>query len=214
MAAGNNRVGAMALLVAWVMTAAAMVARAVLTAATTPLILDADDAMRLTEVHDFLGGQGWFDLVQHRMNAPFGAAMHWSRLIDLPEAVLLAVIGPLAGGGADTLAAYIWPLLLLVPLLWLTAKIAIRLGGPEARWPALLLPAFSLITLSERPLTGLARPVQHSAQHDDRGDHCGRAREASGEDEVPRRRKGDCLHNSAHPVSLAPDGAVRCTEST
>src|SRR5882724_12044155 len=147
MAARQNGVGAVPLAIAWLVTAGAMVAKALLTAGTTPLLLDTDDAMRLTEVHDFLGGQGWFDLVQHRMNTPFGAPMHWSRLIDLPEAVLLTVLRPVFGAMADIVAAYVWPLLLLVPLLWLTAKIAIRFGGRAARWPALLLPLFSLVTL-------------------------------------------------------------------
>ena len=57
-----------------------------------PLILDTDDAMRLTEVRDFLAGQNWFDLVQHRLNTPYGGLIHWSRLIDLPEAVVVGLL--------------------------------------------------------------------------------------------------------------------------
>src|SRR5581483_4863516 len=41
-----------------------------------------DDAMRLVQARDFLNGQGWYDTTQHRMNAPFGLPMHWSRLVD------------------------------------------------------------------------------------------------------------------------------------
>src|ERR1700752_4875323 len=51
--------------------------------------LSTDDAMRLVDVRDFLAGQSWFDLTQHRLSPPEGVAMHWSRLIDLPLAMLI-----------------------------------------------------------------------------------------------------------------------------
>jgi len=149
MASRGGKVGFWPLLVFWALGTAAFAAKAGFTAATTPLILDSDDAMRLTEVHDFLGGQGWFDLVQHRLNTPYGASMHWSRLVDLPEAALLFLLRPFAGEAADTILIYLWPTLLLGPLLWLTAKLALRLGRREAVWPALILPSLSLITLGE-----------------------------------------------------------------
>ncbi len=47
---------------------------------------DNDDVMRLIEVRDLLGGQGWFDLMQYRLGLGDGTLMHWSRLIDLPLA--------------------------------------------------------------------------------------------------------------------------------
>lgn len=147
--AGDNKVGVLPLFFCWALTAVAFVAKALSTAATVPLILDTDDAMRLTMVHDFLGGQGWFDLVQHRLNTPYGALMHWSRLIDLPEASLLFLLRPAFGAAADIALVYAWPLLLLVPLLWLTARLALRLGGRAALWPGLLLSSLSLITLVE-----------------------------------------------------------------
>ncbi|MEO8724436.1 MAG: hypothetical protein ABI395_13145, partial [Sphingobium sp.] len=31
---------------------------------------DPDDAMRLVQVRDFLAGQSWFDVSQHRVNPP------------------------------------------------------------------------------------------------------------------------------------------------
>ncbi len=147
--ADDDRVGALPLLFCWALTAVAFVAKAISTAATIPLILDTDDAMRLNMVHDFLAGQGWFDLMQHRLNTPYGALIHWSRLIDVPEAALLFVLRPVFGTVADLALVYVWPLLLLGPLLWLTAKLALRLGGRPALWPGLLLSALSLITLVE-----------------------------------------------------------------
>jgi hypothetical protein len=147
--AGDNKVGALPLFFCWALTAVAFVAKTLSTAETIPLILDTDDAMRLTMVYDLLAGQGWFDLAQHRLNTPYGGLLHWSRLIDVPEAALLFVLRPVFGNAADIALAYAWPLLLLVPLLWLTGKLALRLGGRPALWPGLLLSALSLITLVE-----------------------------------------------------------------
>jgi hypothetical protein len=145
----ESKVGVSPLLLAWTVTAIAYGAKALFTAATAPLVVDTDDAMRLTEVRDFLGGQNWFDLVEHRLNTPYGGLIHWSRLVDLPEATLLSLTRLLFGAAGDTIFLYAWPLLLLLPLLWLMGRLALRLGGPEAVLPGLFLPALSLATLSE-----------------------------------------------------------------
>ncbi|MDP4002391.1 hypothetical protein [Methylobacterium sp. NEAU K] len=74
---------------------------------------DTDDAMRLVEVRDLLGGQGWFDNVQYRFLPPVGVPSHWSRLVDTPIAGLILVLTPLAGRPlAEGLTAAFWPLLL------------------------------------------------------------------------------------------------------
>lgn len=129
---------------------AAFVARAVYAFnGGTPLLADTDDAMRMVVVRDFLDGQGWFDNVQHRLNTPFGAELHWSRLADLPLAGLILVLRPLLGGFAETAAAVVLPLMLLSVLLYLCGRIALKLVGPEGLLPALALPAFSLSVLGE-----------------------------------------------------------------
>ena len=156
-----EKVGAGPLLLAWAATALAYIAKAQLAAATVPLILDTDDAMRLTEVRDFLGGQTWFDLVQHRLNTPYGGLIHWSRLIDLPEAVLFGMLRLPLGLAADTIFEYAWPIVLLLPLIWLTTRLAMWMGGPGARLPGLLLPALSLVSLAE---FAPGRLDHHSAQ--------------------------------------------------
>jgi hypothetical protein len=145
----GNKVGIWPVFICWALASAALVAKTVATAGTTPLILDTDDAMRLVIVRDFLAGQDWFDFVQHRLNTPYGAEIHWSRLVDAPQALLLMVLRVPLGPLAETAAAYAWPLLLLAVLLWLTGKLAVELGGRRALWPALLLPAFSLISMAE-----------------------------------------------------------------
>ena len=130
-------------------TAAVLVVRTLSTAGAVPLFNDTDDAMRLVEVRDLLAGQGWFDNIQHRLNAPFGASIHWSRLIDAPLAGLALIFSPLGTGNAEVVAAYVWPLLLLLLALVASAGLAVRLGGREALLPGVLLPAFSLVTLTE-----------------------------------------------------------------
>ena len=136
-----------AIWLAFALVAAILVARAVYGASSVPLMADTDDAMRLTTVRDLLAGQNWYDPVQHRLNTPFGAELHWSRLIDLPIAALIVLLRPLAGPMADTIAIAVWPLILLFCLLVMSTLITIRLAGREALLPALALPAFSLTTL-------------------------------------------------------------------
>lgn len=58
---------------------------------------DPDDAMRLVQVRDFLAGQNWFDVSQHRVNPPLGGPMHWSRLVDMPIAGIILLVRPIVG---------------------------------------------------------------------------------------------------------------------
>lgn len=58
---------------------------------------DPDDQLRLVQLRDFLNGQSWFDTTQYRLNAPEGGPMHWSRLIELPLALLVLLFRPLFG---------------------------------------------------------------------------------------------------------------------
>src|SRR5690348_4569865 len=65
-----------------------------------------DDIMRMLQVRDLLAGQSWFDVTQYRINPPYGAAMHWSRLVDLPIAAFAVLFGTvLPRAQAETAAA-------------------------------------------------------------------------------------------------------------
>lgn len=109
-----------------------------------PFFADTDDAMRMVRVRDFLAGQDWYDLTIDRLNTPFGAEIHWSRLVDLPLAVLVLALTPILGEQIALVAAgTIWPMLLLGLLLWVSARLAFRLVGPEGVLPALILPLLS-----------------------------------------------------------------------
>lgn len=101
---------------------------------------DPDAMMRLVEVRDFLAGQGWFDLTQYRLDPPGGVLMHWSRLVDLPIAMIILAATPFVGSaGAELFAANVWPVLLVIPFAFALASVAGRFGGEIARLATLLM---------------------------------------------------------------------------
>jgi hypothetical protein len=114
---------------------------------------DPDDSMRLVEVRDFLNGQSWFDLTQYRLGPDGGTLMHWSRLIDLPIATLIAFFRLfLSPQAAEAAAALVWPPLLLIPLMAATALAGFRIGGRHAMLIALgLAVLFSAAIIRFRP---------------------------------------------------------------
>ena len=98
---------------------------------------DNDSLLRLVQVRDLIAGQGWFDPTQYRMGLEGGFPMHWSRLVDLPIALLVATLG-------ETAARVVWPLLLLGVSLFLVIRTARLLAGPDAFLPAVVTGLLSL----------------------------------------------------------------------
>lgn len=106
---------------------------------------DPDDQLRLVQLRDFLGGQSWFDTTQYRMNTPEGAPMHWSRLIELPLAIVVLVATPLLGPArAEMVAGIIIPMFCLGGIAFLLAQVAGKIAGRPAAlaafWLALSAP--------------------------------------------------------------------------
>jgi hypothetical protein len=94
---------------------------------------DPDDAMRLVQVRDWIGGQAFWDVSQHRVNPPLGGPMHWSRIVDMPIAGLILLLRPIVGAaGAEGLACVIVPLLLLGGLTAALFAAARRIAGDAA----------------------------------------------------------------------------------
>ena len=105
--------------------------------------------MRLQQIRDWLGGQAFSDLSQHRIAG--GLPMHWSRLPDLIPAALIALLTPLTGiHDAELTAVIVWPGLLFAAVLYLTARLARALGVPGGT--AMLVAAIAY------PATGLFLP--------------------------------------------------------
>jgi hypothetical protein len=114
-------------------------------AATALTMPDTDDAMRLAEVHDFLRGQGWFDLHQARLDPPAGYDSHWSRLIDAGLAGFYLLFRQFVDGAlAERLMRVVWPVIWLIPAMIGAAVAAWRLAGRDAAVVTLLLAAVGL----------------------------------------------------------------------
>lgn len=105
---------------------------------------DTDDNLRMAEVRAWLNGQGWFDLRQYRFDPLHGgASIHWSRLVDLPIAGLILLLGPLLGAaGAEQWAAALAPLIPLLLLAWALALTMRRLVS-ETSW---ILPLLAIVS--------------------------------------------------------------------
>jgi hypothetical protein len=99
----------------------------------TTRFFDTDDAMRLVQVRDLLNGQGWFDLVVHRLNPPDAVLSHWSRVIDVPLAGMILFFSLFTSReSAETLTRLAFPL--LVQFAYFAALFALfrRMAGPRA----------------------------------------------------------------------------------
>lgn len=93
-------------------------------------LVDSDDTMRVLQVRAWLDGQGFYDLLNHRSNPPFGASMHWSRLADLPLALLQILLRPLFGNvQAEHIAVFAVPPMLGLIYVWLLGLAAKHLSG-------------------------------------------------------------------------------------
>jgi len=97
-------------------------------------LIDPDSYTRLVRVLELHRGEGWFDRVIDRMNAPYGLEMHWTRPLDI---LLLAGAWPLSAflGFEDALywaGVFVSPALHIatcVALVWAVAP----LFAPEQR---------------------------------------------------------------------------------
>jgi hypothetical protein len=140
-------------LIGWVVASAVLIA--VAARDLSPLLFsDPDDAMRLNQVRDWLAGQSWFDVDQHRL---WGGAfhMHWSRLVDVPLAVTIALLRPVLGDAVATGAAIVVvPLLTLLGVMAAAALLTRRLAGEAAARTMVLLAPLSV------PIVFQARPTR------------------------------------------------------
>lgn len=109
---------------------------------------DPDDAMRLVQVRDFLAGQSWFDVSQHRVDPPLGGPMHWSRLLDVPIAGIIALLRPLLGQAQAEIAACVIVPMITLGVMCLAIYVGLKrfLGIPRALLVvALLVTSFPIL---------------------------------------------------------------------
>lgn len=109
---------------------------------------DTDDNMRIMQVRALLHGQRWYDLRNYRMDPPYGASIHWTRLVDLPLAALI-LAGRLfvSGPAAERFAVAVAPMLPMWVALVALALLTRRLIAPLAFLLAGVLLFFAQSTL-------------------------------------------------------------------
>ncbi len=116
---------------------------------------DTDDAMRMLQVRDWLSGQTWSDLVQHRLGPAAGTDMHWSRVVDLPLAATIALSAPVFGMEvAEKIAATLIPLLTLGLTMLAAGQLGTRIAGRRAGLIA------AMFILSVGPVVYTMRPLR------------------------------------------------------
>ncbi|SFP25505.1 hypothetical protein SAMN03159463_03892 [Mesorhizobium sp. NFR06] len=110
---------------------------------------DNDSMLRLVEVRDLLGGQGWFDLHQYRMGISGGFLMHWSRLVDAPLALIIIAFDALGAGAAtaERAAQIIWPTLLYGLTIFALMRASQRFAGANVAMPSVILSTAALFFL-------------------------------------------------------------------
>jgi hypothetical protein len=104
-----------------------------------------DDLLRMVNVRDLIGGQSWFDLHQYRLGLPGGTLMHWSRLVDLPIALLTTLSNAIAPSHGEMIAATIWPFALFVTALMGFMVAVQRISGASNMLPGLVIGGFGLV---------------------------------------------------------------------
>ncbi len=145
--AESRLAGLAPIFVAWLL-ALAIIATAVVPMAFQTVrdgtLFDNDDAMRLVEMRDWMAGQSWFDMTEHRVDPPNGMLSHWSRLIELPMAAAIATLSTTFDRDlAERIVVTVWPCVLLSALVLLILCVASRLFSPPT-----LLAAAAMVALN------------------------------------------------------------------
>ncbi len=110
--------------------------------------VDSDDYLYLVQAMDQLKGQGWYDLVQKRINPPEGTYIHFSNLLTGLYALPIFFLKPWLGGlNAATLTAALFPLFFLAAFLKIACWSAEPLVGKDWSRLTSLATLFSLSLL-------------------------------------------------------------------
>ena len=117
---------------------------------------DPDDFTYLTQTLDWLQGQGWFDVLAHRIDPPDGTAIHYTRLAELPIATMIMLFRALhySWRGAALLASFVLPLVYLGFLFSALCRTAAKIIDPN--WARLTC----FVALFASPLTYKFAPGQ------------------------------------------------------
>lgn len=147
----------------WVMATLAVITLRAATTMTSSFVDnfgDTDDAARLIQVREFMAGAPWFDTTTYKLGGEHGLLSHWSRLIDLPLALLTSLFGLfMPADAAEFATRLVWPTLVLLPMLWIVADAAHQRAGRVA---AALALAFVILSPGAIYQFGLGRIDHHN----------------------------------------------------
>ncbi len=118
----------------------------------TGYLADTDDYMRLNETINWLQGaggwQGWFDVSHPRLSPGSNTIVHWSRLLDVPLAlIMLPFIKTIGMQNAALLASLIVPPVTFGTLIWLVTVLAKPFVGDNRANLAPLMVLFAPMVL-------------------------------------------------------------------
>jgi hypothetical protein len=109
---------------------------------------DTDDLLRALEVRRFLATGAWYDMSIPDVRMPDIYVSPWSRLVDLPYALIAVALSPLTGiERALELAFLVWPPAMALFYGWLSVAILRRLAPSASDLPLSILLAVLLMSV-------------------------------------------------------------------
>ncbi len=98
----------------------------------SPVYADLDDRMRALQIRELVQTGSYFDLSLSFMALPEPYLSHYSRLVDLPYALISWMAGPVVGSSlAVWIAFHVWPVVMLLLFLRLAYATVFRICGQE-----------------------------------------------------------------------------------
>lgn len=109
---------------------------------------DTDDLLRALEIRRFLATGVWYDLSFPAVRMPEVYVAPWSRLVDLPYALIAAALSPFVGLEQGTrLSFLVWPCIMVLVHGWASVSILRRLAPAATQLPVSLLLAVLLMSV-------------------------------------------------------------------
>lgn len=119
---------------------------------TLGLFPDTDDAMRMTQIREWMAGKAWFDVSVSRMSPPDGFRTHWSHVIDVPIAALIHLFGLVFDPvHAERAARIAFPILCFAAILVVLVALGRRMVGPLGGLTAGALAPLAFFAAQFRP---------------------------------------------------------------
>ncbi|MDB5640716.1 MAG: hypothetical protein JWN07_33 [Hyphomicrobiales bacterium] len=116
----------------------------------TGAFFDTDDAVRMVQVRDWMAGQGWYDLHVQRLGFPGAEPTHWTRIVDVPVALLVKAASLfLDPEMAERATRILFPLGLVFGVLAVIALISIELVGGASVLVACLLASLAGLSMMQ-----------------------------------------------------------------